>query len=404
MSEGKHDEQVVIDADGHIIEPPDLWERYLEPKFRERAVRIKVGADGWEYLEVDGRPAKCTPKGTLGRLSSMGRQVQEMKRRREEWRTGGRQGPPPFIPATPDETYLKGAGYGTMDPKERLKKMDSDGLSKSVLFPTLGLNWEAETRDADYAAACCRAYNRWIADFCRDSGGRLVPAAHISLIDPAQAAAELYRAAKDGCKIAFVSPYTMTRKPHGHPDHDVVFAAAQELDIPLAVHPNFEPQEFTIHTRFEPIRGPRAIWYGDMFTNQGSIMAFSTLFVFGVFDKFPRLKVVVLESGAGWIGWWLNRADALFKETLLGGALPLAEPPSYYFQRQCFSSGDPDEMVLRHIIDYVGADKFFWASDFPHADHPVNYMEELWELVEKMSPQGRRGILGENVAQALKLL
>jgi predicted TIM-barrel fold metal-dependent hydrolase len=401
MTDGKSNGELVIDADGHIIEPPDLWERYLEPKYRERAIRIKVGSDGWEYLEVDGRPAQCTTKGTLGRLSSMGRNVQEMKQRRDEWIKGGRQGPPPFIKATPDETYVKGAGFGTMDPKQRLKKMDEEGLAKSVLFPTLGLNWEAETKDADYANACCRAYNRWIADFCRDSGGRLVPAAHISLGDPTAAAHELQRAVKDGCKIAFISPYTITRKPHGHPDHDVVFATAQDLGVPLAVHPNFEPREFTIHTRFEPMRGGASIWYSDMFTNQGSIMAFATMFVFGVWDKFPRLRFVILESGAGWIGWWLNRADAMYKETLLGGALPLAECPSYYFNRQCFISGDPDETVLRHIIDYVGADKFFWASDFPHADHPVNYMEEIHELVEKMSPQGRRGILGENVAQAL---
>ena len=178
-----------------------------------------------------------------------------MKKRRAQWIAGGKQGPLAFIPATPDETYLKGAGYGTMDPKERLKKMDEEGLDKSVLFPTLGLNWEAETRDPEYADACCRAYNRWIADFCRDSGGRLVPAAHISLGDPALAARELERAVKDGCKIAFISPYTITRKPHGHPDHDVVFAAAQDLGMPLAVHPNFEPKEFSIHTRFLPMRG-----------------------------------------------------------------------------------------------------------------------------------------------------
>ena len=60
-------------------------------------------------------------------------------------------------------------------------------------------------------------------------------------------------------------------------------------------------------------------------------------------------------------------------------------------------------LLGRKIADSVGADKFFWASDFPHADHPVNYMEEIHELVEKMSPQGRRGILGENVSRALKL-
>jgi uncharacterized protein len=113
--------------------------------------------------------------------------------------------------------------------------------------------------------------------------------------------------------------------------------------------------------------------------------------------------VVVLESGAGWIGWWLDRADALYKGTILGGALPLREPPSYYFSRQCFISADPDEQRLALIADSVGADKFFWASDFPHSDHPGNYMEELEELVQRMSPQAARGILGENVARAYKL-
>jgi len=59
--------------------------------------------------------------------------------------------------------------------------------------------------------------------------------------------------------------------------------------------------------------------------------------------------------------------------------------------------------VISRIADYVGADKFFWASDFPHADHTGNYMEEVWELAEQMTPEARRGILGENVARAYKL-
>jgi predicted TIM-barrel fold metal-dependent hydrolase len=140
-----------------------------------------------------------------------------------------------------------------------------------------------------------------------------------------------------------------------------------------------------------------------MHVNQGPMMAFSTMFAYGVFEKFPKLRFVVLESGAGWIGWYLDRADAIYDGTLFGGGVPLSEKPSNYFKRQCFISGDPDEKCLRHIMPYVGIDKFFWASDFPHADHPVNYMEEIHELVEKMSPVGRRGILGENVARALDL-
>src|SRR5579863_10101387 len=96
-------------------------------------------------------------------------------------------------------------------------------------------------RGSELSAAYATAYNRWIADFCRDSGGRLVPIAHLSLGDPQAAAAELERAVKDGHKGGWVAQFTMTRKPHAHPDHDPVFAKAQELDVPLGIHPTWEP-------------------------------------------------------------------------------------------------------------------------------------------------------------------
>jgi len=377
--------QNVVDADGHVLEAADCWEKYIEAKYKPYAVRIRKDDRGYEYVEIGGKPSKFNKRGAIGILGAMGMLS------RDNWQWDYRRG------------WGEMAGFGAVDASERIRRLDTEGVAAAIIYPTIGLAWETECEDKDLTQALCRAYNRWIVDWCSDSHGRLIPVAHVSLFDPEAAARELERAVKDGCKGGWFGQFTHTRKPHGHPDHDVVFAAAQDLGIPLAVHPNFEPKEFSIHTRFLPIRGAAGVWYGDMFTNQGPIMAFATMFVYGVWDRFPRMKFVILESGSGWIGWWLNRADALFKETMLGGALPLSEPPSYYFNRQCYISGDPDETVLRHIIDYVGTDKFFWASDFPHADHPVNYMEEIHELVEKMSPQGRRGILGENVARALAL-
>lgn len=398
----KRNDELVIDADGHILEPPDLWEKYLEPKYRPRAIRIRAGDDGWEYLEVDGRPSRHIGKGMLGRISCMGLKMQETNRRREEWIANGRKGPVPFVAVTPDETYIKGAGRGTTDPKERLERMDAEGLDKVVLYPTLGLTWEIETKDVELSQAYCRAYNRWIVEFCADSGGRLVPIAHLSMGDPKAAARELEHAVKAGCKGAFVAPQSITGKTHGHPDNDPVWVAAQDLDVPIGFHPTFEPSEW-IFNRFDRIKGPEGLWFCYMVSNHTEIQAFTSLFAYGVFEKFPKLQVVILESGAGWIGWWLDRADNVFTGTLIGGGVPLAEKPSYYFKRQCLISGDPDEKMISLIADWVGADRFMWGSDFPHADHSANYMEELWELTERMSPAARRGILGENVARAYKL-
>ena len=300
------------------------------------------------------------------------------------------------------ESYVGGAAYGAMDMKERLALLETEGMAKSVLYPTIGLLWEAEVFDADLSDAYCRAYNRWIADFCRDSGGRLIPIAHISLGDPAKAARELERAVKDGCKGAFVCPFTITRKPHGHVDHDPVFAAAQDLGIPLAIHPTLEPPAWGVHQRFDGMDW--ADWFFDLFAAQGVGHAFGTMFQYGVFDRFPRLRTVVLESGAGWIGYWLDRGDAIYRRTGLGGTVQLKERPSYYFKRQCYISGDPDERSIAALTKLIGEDRFFWASDYPHPDHPGDYLTELRGMVEGMSSTARRGVLGENVARAYNLM
>jgi len=174
--------------------------------------------------------------------------------------------------------------------------------------------------------------------------------------------------------------------------------------FPLGFHPNgTEPSDLTLHQRYRGMKGPARVWYSDMFVGAGTQMPFATMFMYGVFDKFPRLRVVVLESQAGWIGHFLDRADAIFTGTPLGATVRLKEKPSYYFKRQCFISADPDERTIAALMPHIGEDKFFWASDYPHPDHPGAYLEELRGMVAPMTESGRRGILGENVARAYRL-
>jgi uncharacterized protein len=394
--------ELIIDCDGHILEPPDLWEKYLEPKYRDRALRIRMGDDGYEYLEIDTKRAKLTRPGALGTMGGMGRDVDAARKLREQVARGEvRPEDVRALKPRPEQTYLKGAGFGTMDMKERLQLLDREGLAKALLYPTIGLLWEAELLDPELSSAYCRAYNRWIADFCRDSDGRLIPIAHLSLGDPTEAARELERAVKDGCKGAFVCPFTISRVPHGDTQHDVVFAAAQDLNVPFAIHPTFEPAEWGIHHRYD--RFHWAAWYYDLFAGQGVQQAFGTFFQLGVFERFPRLRVVVLESQAGWIGYFLDRADAIYTGTTLGATVRLKEKPSYYFKRQCYISADPDERTIAAMMSIVGENHFFWATDYPHPDHPANYLEELREMIAPMSPSARRAVLGENVARAYAL-
>jgi predicted TIM-barrel fold metal-dependent hydrolase len=331
---------MLIDCDGHILEPPDLWEKYLEPRYRDRAIRIRVGDDGFEYLEIDGKRAVLPRPGQLGNLGGMGQRVDEAKHLRERAMRGEiRPEEMRGIRPDPERTYLRGAGFGTMDMKERVELLDREGLAKAILYPTIGLLWEAELMDPELSAAYCRAYNRWIADFCRDSGGRLIPIAHLSLGDPSRGGRGARARRRGWLPWRLRVPVHDHASPPRRPRHDRVFAAAQDLDVPLAIHPTFEPPAWGIHHRYDKFGW--AVWYFDLFAGQGVQHAFATLFQLGVFLRFPRLRVVVLESQAGWIGYFLDRADAIFSGTTLGATVRLEEPPSYYFQAPVLHLGRP---------------------------------------------------------------
>jgi predicted TIM-barrel fold metal-dependent hydrolase len=84
-------------------------------------------------------------------------------------------------------------------------------------------------------------------------------------------------------------------------------------------------------------------------------------------------------------------------ETISAKGLPLSMPPSEYFRRQCFISGDPDEKAAPHIIDAVGSHCFVWATDYPHPDHPASWARSLERFVAPLSPATRDAVLGQNV-------
>jgi predicted TIM-barrel fold metal-dependent hydrolase len=366
-----------VDADGHVLEPGDLWENYLEARYKPRALRIGVDDDGFEYLEIDRRPSQRTAKGSLGILGAMG--DDDLKPR-------------------PDRRYADNMPFGSSNAAERLELLKRENLEASLLYPTIGLLWEVELTDPELSLAYARAYNRWIADFCRDSRGRLVPIAQLTLLDPAGSAGELERAVKDGCKGAWVNPFNHNRIIHGDARHDVLFAKCCELDVPLAIHPTFTPHAAAAGIFDWPYQGRawgEAIWLRAIV--QQALISFFSL---GTLDRFPKLKLGVLEAGSGWIGAMLDRLDAFSESLNLAGVRPSA---TEYFRRQCFISGDPDETAAPHIIDHVGADCFMWATDYPHPDHPHTWVDDLTRYAEVLPEQTRAKVLGGNVKRIYRL-
>ena len=367
-----------VDADGHILEPPDLWEEYLEQKYKKTALKICLDEKGLEELEIGGERSKMSRRGFPATLGAMG--APDLA----------------DIQNNPDRKYMNESPYGSMDPSQRLEVLDAENLDAAILYTTVGLLWEAELTDPELSQAYTRAYNRWIVDFCKDGKGRLIPTAHLSLSDPEAASRELRRSVNEGAKGCYVAPFTHSAKPLGHPDNHIVFETAQELGVPFAIHPTFEPQ-WTKGGRmgtWENVKELRLT--ASVTASDGVRHQFTTLFDYGVFDLYPELKVLVLESGGGWIGYWLDRIDAVYSHTFIGGRVPLEMKPSEYFMRQIWISCDPDERTIPALAERYGYERFIWASDFPHADHTPEYVHDLNELVSMFPKEHRRGFVGDN--------
>lgn len=377
------EETGLVDADSHVLEPGDIWQRYLDPGFEQPPIRVTRGGDGRDFLEIEGRPARLTTTEMLGGLGGMGKSIEELA---EACMTGH---------------YRTSVPAAASDPVSRLELLDHEGISHALLFPSLGLQWEAEVEDPAYAAAHCRAYNRWIEEFCQGSGGRLLPVAHLSLGDPAGAAAELRRAVAAGARAAFLLPFTHSGLPHGHPDHDPLFAAAVELGVPVAIHTGVDPAGRDLHRRFKGLSWPEdvasGIWYLQLMFSQAVQQAFSTFFAFATFDRFPELRLVLMEAGAGWIGFWMDRMDSFYRGSLRV-TMELEQEPSHYVRRQCYFSADPDEAMLPAVIEEVGCERFMWASDYPHSDHDGNYIEELKRLCAALPQAARPAVRAGNAA------
>ncbi len=148
-----------VDADGHVLEPATLWEEYLEEKYQDRPIRIVTDDDGLEELEINGQRSQRTRAGSLGLMGAMGEKG---------------------IKPSADRRYMDHVPFGAGNPTERVELLGRENLDRALLYPTIGLLWECEVDEPEITLAYQRAYNRWIADFCRDSGGKLVPIAHLT--------------------------------------------------------------------------------------------------------------------------------------------------------------------------------------------------------------------------------
>ena len=336
----------VIDADGHICEPPDLWEKYIDPKFREGCPALVIAADGGEILRIEGDYAIDMGRGkkkvTFGGTGAF----------------GARDGK-----VAPNIPYLQGRPGG-FDPHARIPDMDAEGIDAVFLYPSLGLFLGA-MKDPDFAAAASRAYNRWLADYCEPYPQRLFGAAMLPLQSVEVAVQEMRFAVKElNFHAGFIRPNPYNGRVLHDPEYDPLWTEAQELGFSIGIHGGSEAGQPTLamdrFTRGKAVRHCVAHTFEMM-------AAATSLIMCGVCDRFPSLKVAFLESGGGWMAGWLDRMDRHFDDIGMNDTR-LSMRPSEIFRRQCFIAFEPVEKSLALLADYLGSDNILWATDYPHLD------------------------------------
>lgn len=371
----------LFDADAHVLEPPDLWDNYLDPAFRHRSIQFRRTAEGVDQLFVDNQLILPNCAAALG-----GAELDRNQAMDPRSRLG----------------YLDGAPRSSMFGPDRVALFDRWGLAAGLVLPTIGIFWD--TPDNALANAYCRAYNDWVHDFQAADRDRLVIAAHLNLRDIPGAVKELDLRLEQGFKGVFLAPERVDGKGFADPHFDPLWARIEEAGVPLLVH-------VIVRTR-RLVTGFVGDWYGTpanrTFTfalgAASQVMpACMAMVMDGLFDKFPRLKVVAIEAGCGWAPYAMDRLDEKYRH-FRGFDTPLAlDRPSDYFRRNLWFVAEPEERTIGACLDLIGEDRVLWGSDFPHIDANLEAPSLIRASVSGLSEQRQRAVLGESARRLFAL-
>lgn len=316
----------IIDGDAHLMDGPEVtYKRYLPEKYRNRTGPF-FGYFGWDIWL----------RGTLGKPNS--------------------------------------------DPATYCKDLETEGIQLAVSYPSSALSIGL-VRELDLAVALARAYNDWAHDFGKATNGRIKAAAVIAPQVVPEAVKEIRRAVTQLGAVAVMMPtYVSPGLDLGQPQFDPIYAAAQELGVPVAFHATAQVSQG--NTRFHKYLGVHMV--SHPFEQMISIISIISN---GVLDRFPRLRAAFLEAGVGWVPYWMDRFDEKY-QARNAEMEPLKMLPSEYVKaNRCFFTCEGEESALLLMIERFGDDCIMYASDYPHWDtewpNTVRHILERKDLSEK---------------------
>jgi predicted TIM-barrel fold metal-dependent hydrolase len=345
-----------IDADCHVWEPPDLWQRYLEPGFGTHTLTSGLRLDGEAiYHKISADLAEASPS----------------------------------VHARNHASY----GIDSYDAPSTVKALGILGAECAFLYPSIG-GWlfAVDSMDAALAGAFVRAYNNWLHDFCAYDSQVLRGVGAINRHAPEEMVPELRRISGFGWKAVVLRPNPIKGRLLSDADYEPFWSECERLDLAVGLHEGaharvpssgadrFETR-FALHACSHPME---------------QMMAMLTLIEGGVLERHPRLRFAFLEAGGGWIPYWLWRLDREYHDLGWEVRGDVTMKPSDYFRRQCFVSVEPTEPYLGPLMDFIGSDNIIIGSDFPHMDHDPNVMRDALALEATLSRGVVQKLLWDN--------
>jgi len=366
---------MILSSDSHVFEPPDLWTTRIDAAFRDRAPRMQR-TDGADQLVVE---ADQVISG-IGLISNAGARFEAPE-------TISGQGRFEDVPR---------GGY---DPGQHLRDMEVDGVAGEVLYPSQGLFY-FRVADTALMSAIFRAYNDWLAEFCKTDASRLKGIAMINLDDVQDGIRELERAARLGLGGAMITEYPLEHRRYDQPEYEPFWAAAQALGMPLSLH--------TATRRQGKIRGA-----GDKTLRDASsratkafypALSMCDLIFSGVFERYPRLTLAIVEFELAWAPHVLTSMDYTYRERhgeaiyrFKGGMRP-----SDFFHRNIVLSFQEDVIGIR-LRDAIGVDNMMWGSDYPHSESTFPRSREILKAILAGVPDDEQAkIVGGNTARVYR--
>lgn len=382
----------ILDSDLHMMEPGDLWARYLDEPYRANPPRFfggqqqplapspedKDDADTIRGMEVQGLAIPSFAKSSGATASS--RELRRRSRARH-----------------PHFNVARARGF---DPASTLVAMDIEGIDVAVMYGTRGRQILCHDDLApDYAAALARAYNNWAYDYCKADPQRLKFAAQIAMHDVSSAVAEARRCVTELGAVAVIGTPNPVHGQHLHDEAcEPLWGELERLNVPIGFHPTGNSslkddigQRYVGHANFHPI--------AHAIRNPVELMgAIASMTTGGILERHPKLRCAFLEGTAGWVYWWLWRLDDQWEKFGPGCEFQLKMAPSEYFKRQCYIALDADEEPAVDVVKKMGAEYFVVSTDYPHSDGAFpEAMQQFLGL--PLDDAQRRKILWDNCAR-----